>query len=916
MTYKKKLIEVALPLVAISDASAYEQSVKRGKPSQLHKWWARRPSVAARAILWASLVDDPSAHPERFPDTESQRSERSRLFRVLEGILEWDLPFHDPRMRDARAELGASLDGDGPIILDPFGGGGTIALEAQRLGLRTATGDLNPVAVLIQRGLLELPARFSNGRPVHPSGANRLNWTAAQGLAHDVEAYGSELLGLATQKLAPFYPKEPNPTTGNAATVTHCVWARTVKSPDPSFPFHVPLVGSWVLATKNAVQTWIEPIVDRSSGRFEYRVREGGTPPPGTVGARAATCLATGSPITLDYIKAEGEAGRIGNCLIALVAEGDRSKVFLQASDLQLQAARDCPEPQWRPEGLLSTHPQYMGTPRYGLDEWWKLFTPRQLLALTTFSDLLPSVRQRVLEDSIEAGMANDSIPARLGGDGSTAYADAVVTYLAFAIDRLADWNSNLCRWEKKAAVSQQVFSDKAIKMVWDYAEANPLAASTGSLRATLKTIRGALEAIPSQTTSAQVAQRDAESYVEEVGLSCLSTDPPYYAQVPYSDISDFFYVWLRHNLRDIWPDECATLVTPKSDELVADEKRHGSKDKAARFFEEGIERVFRVVARNQDERFPATIFYAFKASDVGSESGPSTGWETFIHGLLEAGLAISATWPVRTENKSRMRALGSNVLASSVVLVCRPRSVTAVRGTRSEFLSALRAEMPASVHMLQDQAIAPVDLAQAAIGPGVSVFSRFQSVVEVSGDPMSVKTALALINEVLGEVLSGEEAEFDSPTRFALTWFEQYGHGSGPFGDADLLARAKNTTVQRVIDAGLATSRDGMFQLLGRRLLPEGWDPLTDRTPTVWEACQYLIRALESSESEAALLLRAMGGGAAERARQLAYLLFDTAGRRKLADEAVAYNMLVTAWPELARLAARNATSDDRLFS
>lgn len=915
MTYKKKLIEVALPLAAISDASAYEQSVKRGKPSQIHKWWARRPSVAARAVLWASLVDDPSASPDRFPDAESQRAERRRLFDVLEGILEWDVAYDDPRMVAARAELESALGGNDLVVLDPFGGGGTIPLEAQRLGLRANAGDLNPVSVLIQRAMLEIPAVFSDCRPVHPSSRSLLTWNRAQGLASDVEAYGTDLLEMASERLGPYYPNAVDPASGEALAVTQWIWARTVKSPDPSFPYHVPLVGSWQLASKGSVSTWIEASVDEMTGTITYRVRESGSPPPGTMGGGSGICLATGTPITADYIKDEGVNGRIGHDLIAIVAEGHRSRRYLDPTDAHRNAALGCPEASWRPSGLLSTHPQYMGTPRYGLDEWWKLFTRRQLLALTTFSDLLPEIHRRVLRDAQAAGMSEQEGRLRDGGRGSSAYADGVVTYLAFAIDRLADWNSSLCRWEKKAAVSQQVFSDKAIKMVWDYAEANPLSSSTGSLRATLKTMRSAIEAIPRQLYPAEVAQRDAESRVIETGSCAVSTDPPYYAQVPYADISDFFFVWLRRNLGEIWPDECATLFTPKNEELVADEKRHGSKMHAARFFEQGIERVFHQVALHQDPRFPATIFYAFKAADVGTESGPSTGWETFISGLLEAGLTVTATWPVRTENKSRMRALGSNVLASSVVLACRPRSTNAVRATRSEFLSKLRSEMPNAIRLLQEQSIAPVDLAQAAIGPGISVFSTFRSVIEVTGDPMTVRTALALINEVLGEVLSGEESEFDAETRFALTWFEQYGHKSGPFGDGDLLARAKNTSVDAVVNAGLAVSRDGKLTVLSRERLSSDWNPQTDQHLTIWESTQYLIRSLESSEREAAALLRLMGAGVGERARQLSYLLFEICGRKKWADEAIAYNMLVTAWPEVSRLALTESDSETRLF-
>lgn len=901
MTYKKKLIEVALPLGKINEESAREKSIRHGHPSTLHLWWARRPLAAARAVLFAQLVDDPSAHPDRFPTEEDQHLERKRLFDIIERLVPWEATTDERILEEARAEIRKSCDGDLPKVLDPFAGGGAIPLEALRLGLPTYAGDLNPVAVLIQRAMLEIPQRFNGQPPVHPDAkATRGIWTGAEGLAADVEAYGRWMQEEAKRRIGKYYP-DVTLDDGTKATPIAWIWARTVKSPDPSWPGHVPLVRSWELAKKPGKPvTWVEPVVDRESRTITYRIRTGGRPGPATVDRGNGTCVATGTPIPGAYIKAEGSAGRHGAALLAVVAEGARGRVYA-AADVD-DVVGVLPAAPWLPEGAMSDHPQYMGTPRYGLDEWWKLFTPRQLLALTTFSELLKEVRESLLRDGV--ALAGDGIRLRDGGRGRAAYADAVITYLAFVVDKCVDYWSSTCSWHNSGEKIRNTFGRQAIPMTWDFAEANPFSKSSGNWMAMVDWVAKAIQRLPVSETG-WTAQRDARARIEELGSCVVTTDPPYYDNVPYSDLSDFFYVWLRRNLRDAWPEECATLLTPKVDELVANQFRAGSKAAAHRHFELGMNGVFAMAADHAEEGIPAAVFYAFKATE-GDELGVhSTGWETFLGGLLSAGWAVTATWPMRTEMGVRMRAVSSNALATSVVLACRRRHISAPMATRGELVAALRKEMPPAIRLLQEQNIAPVDMAQSAIGPGVAVFSQYAKVVEADGSSMTVRTALALINEVLAEVLSGEESEFDADTRFALTWFEQYGHNPAPFGDADSLARAKNTTVEGVARAGVAASREGRVRLVERAELPDGWDPTADTRLTVWETTQYLIRALESSEMEAADLLRKIGGGMGERARQLAYLLYGICERKKWAEEAGAYNMLVTAWPEIERLAA-----------
>jgi len=913
VTYKKKLIEVALPLGAISEASAAERLVKRGKPSSVHLWWARRPFVSARAIIWASLVDDPSSDPQRFPTPEDQARERDRLFEILVRLVQWDASKDSAVLAAARAEVEASCGSDLPTIVDPFGGGATIPLEALRLGFDVVSGDLNPVATLVQRGMLDIPYRFQSGSPVHPKVQQRTTLlNSAERLAVDVEAYGEQLRGLAREGLSSHYP-QVTASSGEAINVISWIWARTVESPDPSWRGHVPLVGSWVLRNK-APRVWIEPSVDYDAQAISYKIREGGSPVNGTVERSGAHCLATGTPIPFDYIRQEGMARRIGTTLIAVVGQGDRKRVYLPPTAEHEAAARG-PRPSWLPDARLQGKAR-QNVSLYGLDSFADLFTDRQLTGLTYLVDLIRPMHEQILADAVEAGLADDGVPLRSGGTGALAYADAVCTYLGFAIDRLADWNNTLCRWENKAQVSQQLFGGHSMPMVWDFAEANLLGASTGSIAATIKTIATALRALPEVERGARVENMDAEALVAAQGPACVCTDPPYYANINYADLADFFYVWMRRSLKDIWPDECATLLTPKDDEIIANYFSMDRKD-AHNHFENGMGRVFQAVAEQQIGDFPATIFYAYKQSEDGADGRASTGWETFLQGLLDAGMAVTATWPIRTENRSRLMAAGANALASSVVLACRPRPRGSLVETRGRFLAELRVAMPDAIRVLQRENIAPVDLAQAAIGPGIAVFSRFERVVEANGDAMTVRAALGLINEVLSEVLSGEESEFDADTRFALTWFEQYGHNPGPFGDADLLARAKDTTVEGVAQAGVVASRDGKVRLVDRSDLPADWDPASDSRLTVWEAMQHLIRALDSSESEAAALLARTGVGLGDRARQLAYLLYGICDRKKWADEAAAYNMLVTAWPELVRLAAvpADAAGAESLF-
>jgi putative DNA methylase len=915
--HRKKLIEVALPLEAINKESAREKSIRHGHPSTLHLWWARRPLAACRAVLFASLVDDPSSHPEQFPTEEDQDRERQRLFRIIEELVKWDNSNNETVLQAARAEILKSTNGNPPPVLDPFCGGGSIPLEAQRLGLKAYASDLNPVAVLITKALIEIPPKFAGRPPINPESRKKLDhskqWHGAQGLAEDVRYYGRWMRDEAQKRIGHLYPrvKLPKEYGDSEATVIAWLWARTVKCPNPACGAQMPLVRSFWLSTKEGKKAWVEPVVDGKHKTVRFEVRAGkGSPPDGTVNRRGATCFVCRTPVPFGHVRAEGQAARMSAQLMAVAAEGKGGRIYLPPVEDQVSVARSA-RPNWQPQADLPHNPRDFKTPNYGMRAFADLFTPRQLVALTTFSDLVSEARERVLADARRAGMP-DGQPLSEGGTGAIAYADAVETYLGMGVSRLSDICNALCRWESSKTQVRNLFGRQAIPMVWDFAEPNIFSDSAGDYGVSLGNLLKALVAVPC-AVPCKARQLDATSSVNGVERPLVSTDPPYYDNIGYADLSDFFYVWLRRSIGKVYPDLFSTLVTPKSQELVATPYRFdGSKEKAERFFEEGLGRALERLRGAQNPDYPLTLFYAFKQaeSEDDEENGDgkpvvsSTGWETMLEGLLRARLTVDGSWPMRSELSNRPIATGKNALASSVVLVCRPRPGNAPLATRREFLNAMKSELPSALNKLRQGNIAPVDLAQAAIGPGMAVFSRYAKVLEADGSAMTVRTALGLINQALDEVLAEQESEFDADTRWALAWFEQFGMEDASYGVAETLSKAKNTAVQGLKEAGILASKAGKVRLLKRGELLKDWDPANDERLTVWEVTQHLIRALEQDgESGAAELLRKLGS-VGEIARDLAYRLYNICDRNKWTQEALAYNSLVTAWPEITRLA------------
>ena len=955
MTYKKKLIEVALPLEAINKEAAREKSIRHGHPSTLHLWWARRPLAACRAVLFASLVDDPSeCVAELMKDSAKRKAaekelrarkklwdemtavlekaraggisapapgpepklediiaeiERERLFEIIRELVKWENS-NDPRVLNAaRAEIMRSCNGKPPPVYDPFCGGGSIPLEAQRLGLEAHASDLNPIPVLINKALIEIPPKFAGKPPVNPESRKKLgasgSWEGAAGLAEDIRYYGEWMSDEAKKLIGHLYPtvKLPKELGGGDATVIAWLWARTVASPNPAAKgAHVPLVRSFKLCTKPKKKKWLEPVVDTANMTYRLELRMGeGESRTATVSRNGGICLLTGIPMPLDYIRAEGRAGKMGATLMAVVAEGATGRVYLpatEAHELLAQSAR----PEDVPDTDLPTGKLGFRVQNYGMLKHWQLFTQRQLTALTTFQKIVPSVREKALK---ECGLQFKTQTE------ATEYVDAIITYLGMTISKLANRLSALCFWDPGGEKIQQVFARQAITINWDFVEGNPFSESSGNFLGQLDYTLNVLRR-QSFSNPGYARQHDAAQPYGLTEKPLFSTDPPYYDNVPYSDLSDFFYVWQRPVLRDIYPSLFSSVLTPKAAELVADKFRHGGDDQARDFFEQGFRKAFANMRLEMNEEYPLTVFYAFKQSESESDdtdeegeqtdNRASTGWETMLEGLLYAGYSVDGTWPMRTELTGNLKR-NWNALASSIVIVCRPRPKDAGMVSRRDFLSALKRELPDALRAMQKGNIAPVDLAQAAIGPGMAVFSRYAKVLETDGTPMGVRTALSLINQSLDEVLAEQEGEFDADTRWALAWFDQNGFNEGAYGVAETLSTAKNTSVSGMSEAGILSAKSGKVRLLKKEELDPGWNPATDTRLTIWEITHQLIRRLEQGESGAADLIQQLGAKA-EVARDLSYRLYTICERRKWAQEAIAYNALVLSWSDVQRLA------------
>ncbi len=937
---RKKLIEVALPLEAINAASAREKSIRHGHPSTLHLWWARRPLASARAVIFAQMVDDPSSCPDLFPTEKAQQKERKRLFKIIEDLVQWENTTNEKVLNAAREEIWQSWrracadNADHPqaselfdrnklpAFHDPFAGGGALPLEAQRLGLESYASDLNPVAVLINKAMIEIPPKFAGMPPVNPEARNDKSmfarkWKGAEGLAEDVRYYGKWMRDEAEKRIGHLYPKveitaemaeersDLKQYVGQKLTVIAWLWARTVTCPNPGCACEMPLISSLTLSSRKGKEWYLRPIVRDKSIDFQVVDHL----PAGELHAKAGykrglsgifECAFCGTITTRDYVAQQATEKGLGVVQTALVLDGGRGRIYLPPlAELQPLIA-----PNYDVDGMaidLAPNPRDVWCRNFGLRRPVDLFTFRQFAALTAFSELVTEACNKVVRDAVDLGIQNDQVALRDGGVSAKGYSEAVATYLSFAVDKCSDYWSSLCSWHNSRELIRNTFGRQAIPMVWDFAEANPMGDSSGNWMAMVDWTWKALRIAPA-TVSGVATQADAAS--QNLSLEkVISTDPPYYDNIGYADLSDFFYAWLRRNLREIYPGLFSTLSVPKAEELVALPYRHRNKQEAEMFFLNGMSAAMRRLSEQAHPAFPVTIYYAFKQSESSERGVTNTGWDTFLAAVIEAGFEVTGTWPMRTELGNRMVSSGTNALASSIVLVCNKRTESAATAARREFVATLRAELPRALLALQAGNIAPVDLAQAAIGPGMAVFTRFAKVIDAEGAPISVREALALINQTLDEALAEQEGDFDVDSRWALAWFEQCGFEEGEYGVAEVLANAKNTAVKGLQEAGILVQGRGKVRLLKPQELPSDWDPATDTRLTSWEVVHHLIRELESAGESGAAKLMAVLGSKAEAARELCYRLYSLCERKKRANEALAYNGLVQSWPEISRL-------------
>ncbi|MDR1873073.1 MAG: DUF1156 domain-containing protein [Deltaproteobacteria bacterium] len=916
---KKKLIEVALPLIAINRESAREKSIRHGHPSTLHLWWARRPLAAARAILFASLVDDPSSRPDLFPSEDEQNAERDRLFELIETLILWENSNNEGVLSAARKEIKKSCGDSLPEFLDPFAGGGAIPLEAQRLGLRVNASDLNPVAVMINKAMVEIPPKFSGLPPVNPDslklGLKGGAWERANGLAKDVEYYAEVLSERVFEKISQLYPTIKVPDQEGSkldSTVIAWLWARTVKCPNPACGVMTPLVRSFSLSNKG---DYIEPYL--KNGQVDYNIKIGKSKVEGTVGRLGAKCAICHSPISFSYIREEGQNKSLDASLMAIVSIDNNGRIYLPANKIHAQSAAIS---KIVPDFDQEIPSQALGfrTVNYGLTNYSDLFSARQSIFLTTLCEELSAIQPEIENDAKEASLTKDKIGLADGGVGAKAYSQAVMVYLSFIIDKMTDRHSNLCSWDSSRENIRNTFTRQTISMIWDYAEGNPFSASTGSFKNMTEWIVKAIKAFPANN-EAIVNQADAQTdnLLRNV---IISTDPPYYDNIHYANISDYFYIWLRHSLKKIYKSIFSTIKTPKNEELVADHYRFGDKEKAKKHFESGLKQVFANFYQYCSEDFPLTIYYAFKQKDADGPASEakiaSTGWETMLAALIDSGFTITGTWPIKSELGNRANAQEANALASSIVLVCRKRPKDAKPCSHRDFVNHLRKELKVALNDLRRSRIAPVDMAQASIGPGMAIYSRYSKIVETDGSTLPVRTALGIINEELDKYFAELEGSLDIDSWLCYHLFTQFKFGEIQYGDVDVLARAKNTSIEKLVDKKVLFAKKGKVRLYGLDELPKKATPGEDNA---WLLTHQLTHALKTVGMDlcAKIVVEADNGDTVARAHSLAYMLYNFCEKKGWAPEAFDYNSLIQSWPEIQQkignLQEKAAKGEDR---
>jgi putative DNA methylase len=917
-TYKKKLIEVALPLEDINRESIKQKTgrPKVGYPTTLHKYWAQRSIATARAAIWASLVDDPSSHPDRFPTTDLQRHERLRMFNILRRLVLWestsDVALWDEARRIAQQDCGGVL----PPFLDPFGGSGTLPLEALRLGMEAHGSDLNPLAVTIQHMLLEWPQRFANASAVHVRNQEQLaDGGPFSALGADVTAYAEDVNAELYKRLSHVYPQVVG-ANGEHSEPGVYLWARSVPCPNPTCGAITPLVKEWKLSTRSGAH--VRPVIDRVARRVDFEVHYQGTvPEPAFQGRKGGQCLVCSAPIDFDYIREQGSNGKIVSRLMAIAAGDGYAWTFHQPTLEQETVALGVPRASWEPRGLVAHGSIPRNVQPYGMETWSSLYTPRQMLALTTLHDIIKEFEPRRVSDALAAGMGREVGGIATGGVGAVAYAQLIRSYLHITVSNLADSCCSIARWSPNIPALSSLFARPAIQMKWNYAEGSLFGKGGANfLQKVGRTVEVIHRTPANPNGSAKQADATRIRWTEQ-NQPLVITDPPYYDIISYAELADFFYVWLRESMKDIDPETFATISCPKAEELIMARDRHeGNEEKAKQFFESGLTQALHHLRSFSNPDLPLSIYYAYNDTDQsededGNEEMGSSGWETILQSIVDAGLQIVMTYPLRSEAAGRATSNNASALAACILMVCRPRPESAPVGTRGDFSLGLKTELVAAIERLKDGDLGALDLSQAAIGPGMAIFTRYTKVLESDGRKMTMRTALDLINKAVSDAVGTNDSLFDTQTRWCIRWFEQNRFGVAPYGDAQMLANANGLNVPDLERSGVVTSKAGQVQLLVGDSLPTQWDPRVDTRITTWEVLHHLLacllpkgspagRAAGGSEGEALALAALLSPSLLDQAKELAYRMFDICRVRGWDDEALAYNAIGQSWTDL----------------
>lgn len=892
---KSKLIEVALPLDEINAACKAYKDRKVGTIRNIHKWFAAMPLPAWRALLFAALIDD--------PETDNQRI---YLLDVIKRLVAngADLPDVDT-LEEAKALLCKQFPDGLPAVMDPFCGGGSTLVEAQRLGLSTVASDLNPVPVLISRTLTDLLPKVMGQAPIaltaETAASNELFPMSSSapiafaGLNADVSKYSQRVVARARASLASRY------TSFAGEAPIAWLWARTTKCPNPACGLETFLMTSLWICKKKGDLAWFVPQVTKGEIVLEVVSRQkSGEPPLSPKSGRGAVfrCLSCDGTLTEDWIIERGSRHEIGERLVCVVAETTNGRIYRAPSDSEIRAGAEVPDVVDFPDVPLPDIPRWFSGPRFGFTTQQDLYTPRQRLVLATFADLIAEVYSEVIEDG-----------------GSRDWAAAVTTLMGLALGKMAQANSRQVRWNTAvsgAPKAEPAFGQNDMPMLWDFVETYPFGSSVGSFLGIIKDqARAARYVVKGEGVAVRKDARD----VAADRPTLIATDPPYFDAIGYADLSDYFYLWHRRALRHVHPDLYMTVAVPKTGELTAVPAHHNNSASAAKsYFIEGFTQTFNALKDALGEDLPLIVVYASKEQKGGA--GEETRWSSILSAIVAAELEITGTWPIHGATVARLIGNQTNAIASYIVMVCRPRLADAQTCSLAEFNRALRRELPPAVRDLQAASILPVDLNQAALGPGMRIYSRYRAVLDQSGAVVPVDQAIRLIDVARSEVLEEQEGDLDPESRFAVRWWETFGWAVASFDEAGKAARPLGISVEEVARVQVVTSRANKVQLLGADQLDRSWTPSDDVRPTAWKAVHHLADRLidGGGELEAAQLMAVLGK-LQESSRALVYRLHDIAAKKGRKADQERYNALINSWTELVRLASGQTGMAEGLF-